>query len=233
MSIQIPADIPLKSIELFELALTHCSSTLDPLKESYERLEFFGDSILGFIIAEYFYMQHPEWNQGIMTKAKARIVREAPLAEIARKLNLDAFLKLGKGEEIMGGRQRQPILADILESVIGAIYLESGLEKTREFVLKQFQDYLLKVSQGEVSLDDYKSKFQECAQAIWKKTPVYKVVREFGELYNKTFYVQVLFGEEVMGQGVGGSKKEAEQAAAKIALELVERYNNKQRLYDM
>lgn len=228
MSIQIPKEIPLKNIELFELALTHRSSTLNSVGESYERLEFFGDSILGFIVAEYFYIEHPNWNQGTMTKAKASVVQEAPLAEIAKKLGLESFLRLGKGEELMGGRQRQSILADVLEAIIGAIYLESGLEKTRWFILEQFQDHLIKISAGEISPGDYKSKLQETAQAFWKKTPVYEVVREFGDIYNKTFYVHVLLDKEVMGQGTGGSKKEGEQAAAKVALEIIQRCTKNQ-----
>lgn len=219
----IPKLIPLKSRELFQIAMRHRSATPDPVQYSYERLEFFGDSVLGMIVAQYLYEHHPDWDQGMMSKAKASIVQEGPLAEVALKLGLDAHLELGNGEEITGGRARPSILADVFEAVIGAIYLESGLEKVSWFVLEQLHDYLMMVSGGDVNPFDYKSRLQEIAQAIWRKTPVYRMVKESGYAHDKKFQVQVMFDSEVMGEGSGRSKKEAEQEAAKDAIGVIER----------
>ena len=219
----IPNDIPLKDETLFELAMTHRSAADDSLRDSYERMEFFGDAVLGLIVAQYLYEHHPEWDQGVMSKARSSVVQEGPLAEAALKLGLDAHLRLGSGEERTSGRTRPGILCDIFESVIGAIYIESGLEKARWFVLEQLSPYLMQVSGGDVNPHDYKSKLQEVAQAIWRKTPDYRVSRESGVEHERRFKVSVSFDNEVMGEGVGRSKKDAEQAAAKDALEVIER----------
>lgn len=219
----IPKPIPLRSEAMFELAMRHRSATSEPVAESYERLEFFGDSVLGLIIAQYLYEHHPDWDQGLLSKAKSSVVQEGPLAETALRLGLDAFLGLSPSEEATGGRRRPSILADVLEAVIGAIYLESGLETARWFVLEQLHQYLMQVSAGDVNPNDFKSKLQEVAQATWKRTPVYRVANEFGVAHNRQFVVQVLFDNEVMGEGKGRSKKEAEQSAAQDALEVIER----------
>ena len=129
---------------------------------------------------------------------------------------LDQFVQLSPSEEATGGRTRPSILADILEAVIGAIYLESGLEKARWFVLEQLSPALKRVRGGDVNPDDHKSKLQEVAQATWRRTPNYRVVRESGHAHEKRFTVQVVFDDQVLGEGVGRSKKEAEQAAARL-----------------
>lgn len=219
----IPRMIPLKSEELFRLAMRHRSATTEPVSQSYERLEFFGDSVLGVIVAQFLYEHHPDWDQGMMSKAKASVVQEGPLAETALRLGLDATMELSPSEDATGGRQRPSILADILEAVIGAIYLESGMEKARWFVLEQLNPYLQMVGGGDVSPNDHKSKLQEIAQAAWKKTPQYRLVGEAGHSHDRRFRVQVLFDDEVMGEGTGRSKKEAEQSAAFDALEIIER----------
>jgi ribonuclease-3 len=219
----IPKPIPLRSEELFGLAMRHRSATSEPVALSYERLEFFGDSVLGLIIAQYLYEHHPGWDQGMLSKAKSSIVQEGPLAETAFKLGLDSHLELSASEESTGGRNRPSILADVFEAVIGAVYLESGLEVARWFVLEQLHPYLMLVSGGDVSPNDHKSKLQEVAQAIWRKTPLYRIAKETGVAHERRFTVQVLFDDEVMGEGMGRSKKEAEQAAANDALQLIER----------
>lgn len=219
----IPKEIPLKNPELFRLALRHRSASEDSVAHSYERLEFYGDAVLGLIIAQYLYEHHPDWDQGLMSKARSSVVQEAPLAERAQNLGLDKLLELGPGEESTGGRQRPSILCDVLEAVIGAIYIESGLEKARWFVLEQLDPYLLQVNAGDVSPNDFKSRLQEVAQALWRKTPTYRVVDENGAAHDKRFTVHVIFDGEVMGEGHGRSKKEAEQSAAKDALEIIER----------
>lgn len=219
----IPKQIPLRDEGAFRLAMTHRSDAPEPVRDSYERLEFFGDSVLGLVIAEYLYEHHPTWDQGMLSKAKSSVVQEGPLAETALKLGLDSYILLSHSEEGAGGRFRPSILADVFEAVIGAIYLESGLQVVRWFVLEQLHPYLMRISSGDVNPHDYKSKLQEVAQAIWRRTPVYRVMRETGSAHDKQFSVQVLFDDEVMGEGTGRSKKEAEQAAAQDALELIQR----------
>lgn len=225
----IPKPIPLKDEEAFALAMRHRSAAPNAVVDSYERLEFFGDSVLGLIIAQYLFEHHPDWDQGMLSKAKSSVVQEAPLAETALKLGLDAFLELSPSEEQTGGRGRPSILADVVEAIIGAIYLESGMETARWFVLEQLHDYLKIVSTGDVSPNDHKSKLQEIAQALWRKTPQYRIAREAGGAHERRFVVQVLFDSEVMGEGTGRSKKEAEQAAASDALQLIERVNRSRR----
>lgn len=219
----IPKTIPLRSEEMFSLAMRHRSAIPQDTNKSYERLEFFGDSVLGLVVAQYLYEHHPNWDQGMMSKAKSSVVQEAPLAEISKKLGLEAFLELGAGEEATGGRNRASILADVVEAIFGAIYLESGLEVARWFILEQLNPYLMRISTGDVNPDDFKSKLQEIAQSIWRRTPNYQVLRESGLAHEKKFTVQVLFDDEVIGEGTGRSKKEAEQAAAAEAIEVIRR----------
>ena len=203
--------------------MRHRSAAPNAVADSYERLEFFGDSVLGLIIAQYLYEHHPSWDQGMLSKAKSSIVQEGPLATTALRLGLDQHVELSASEEATGGRTRPSILADVFEAVIGGIYLESGLEVARWFVLEQLHEFIDQISGGNVSPNDFKSKLQEVAQAIWRKTPNYRISREVGVSHEKRFTVQVLFDDEVMGEGSGRSKKEAEQAAANDALELIER----------
>jgi ribonuclease-3 len=222
MELTIPRLIPLRSQELFRIAMTHRSAAANPVEDSYERLEFFGDSVLGLVIAQYLYEHHPDWDQGKLSKAKSSVVQENPLAETALRLGLEEHLILSASEEATGGRTRPAILADVFEACIGAIYLESGLEVARWFVLEQLHGYLNYVSEGDVNPYDFKSKLQEFAQAVWKRTPIYRIVEETGYSHERRFVVQVLFDHEVMGEGSGRSKKEAEQSAAKAALDLIE-----------
>lgn len=219
----IPKPIPLRNEDVFRLAMRHRSAAPNSVTESYERLEFFGDSVLGLIIAQYLYEHHPVWDQGMLSKAKSSIVQEGPLAATALRLGLDQYIELSPSEMATGGQTRPSILADVFEAVIGGIYLESGLEVARWFVLEQLHEFIVQISGGNVSPNDFKSKLQEVAQAIWRKTPNYRISREVGVAHEKRFTVQVLFDDEVMGEGTGRSKKEAEQAAANDALELIER----------
>ena len=220
----IPKPIPLRNEELFKLAMRHSSAAPNAVTDSYERLEFFGDSVLGLVIAQYLYEHHPNWDQGMLSKAKSSVVQEAPLAEVAKKLGLHEFIQVSPSEEATGGRHRPSILADVMEAVIGSVYLESGLEVARWFVLEQMSPYLMRISGGDVSPNDYKSKLQEVAQSFWRQSPSYRVVRETGVAHEKRFHVQVIFDNEPIGEGQGRSKKEAEQDAAKDALGVIERF---------
>lgn len=228
----IPKAIPLRNEALFRLAMRHRSVSPQDVTDSYERLEFFGDSVLGLVIAQYLFEHHPDWDQGMLSKAKSSIVQENPLAAVAERLGLDRFVELSPSEESTGGRQRKSILADVMEAVIGAVYLESGIEVARWFVLEQLHDFILRVRGGDVSPDDYKSKLQETAQAMWRKAPQYRVAKESGYAHDKQFHVQVLFDDEVMGEGTGRSKKEAEQAAACDALGVIDRAQRARRHTD-
>jgi len=219
----IPKSIPLKNEALFQLAMTHRSAVENSVRDSYERLEFFGDSVVGLIIAQYLYEHHPDWDQGMMSKARSSVVQEGPLAEAARRLGLTDHLILGPGEEMTGGRNRPSVLCDIFEAVVGAIYIESGMEKARWFVLEQLDPFLNLVRAGDVSPHDFKSRLQEVAQALWRKTPQYRIVNEHGHAHERRFLIHVIFDNEVVGEGTGRSKKEAEQSAAKDALEAIER----------
>lgn len=226
----IPKPIPLRDEALFKLAMTHRSAVDDPVHNSYERLEYYGDAVLSLIVAQYFYEHYPDWDQGMMSKARSSVVQEQPLAERAKNLGLDQLLVLGPGEETTGGRNRPGTLCDAFEAVIGSIYIESGLEKARWFVLEQLHPYLMQVSSGDVSPNDHKSRLQEVAQGLWRKSPTYRVVSEQGNAYERRFVVAVLFDNEIMGEGTGRSKKEAEQSAAKDALEVIERSQKARRV---
>ncbi|CAN1497522.1 Rnc dsRNA-specific ribonuclease [Fimbriimonadaceae bacterium] len=223
----IPKAVPLRNEALFKLAMRHRSAT-KTVEESYERLEFFGDSVLGMIIAQYLYEHHPDWDQGLLSKAKSSIVQEAPLAQVAARLGFDQYIELSASEEATGGKTRPSVLADVLEAVIGAVYLENGLEVARWFVLEQMHEAIMRIRGGDVNPDDYKSKLQEQAQAIWRTQPNYRVIQESGFSHDKRFTVQALIYDEVIGEGTGRSKKEAEQSAAQDALVVIERHRQQQ-----
>ncbi len=223
----IPKAVPLRNEALFKLAMRHRSAT-KTVEESYERLEFFGDSVLGMIIAQYLYEHHPDWDQGLLSKAKSSIVQEAPLAQVAARLGFDQYIELSASEEATGGKTRPSVLADVLEAVIGAVYLENGLEVARWFVLEQMHEAIMRIRGGDVNPDDFKSKLQEQAQAIWRTQPNYRVIQESGFSHDKRFTVQALIYDEVIGEGTGRSKKEAEQSAAQDALVVIERHRQQQ-----
>lgn len=175
------------------------------------------------IVAEYLFEKFPDWDQGRLSKAKATVVQETPLAETARKLGLERFIQIGSTEPTGNTTIRNSVLADVFEAIIAAIYLEQGLAVARWFVLEHLHPYLEQVARGEIAVTDYKSRLQELTQAKWRQTPTYRVVSESGEAHEKTFVVEVLLDEEVMGTGSGKSKKEAEQSAAREAIALIER----------
>ena len=184
---------------------------------SNERLEFLGDSILGFVTAEYLFKTYPGLPEGDLTRMRAALVCEQSLYEVARHLNLGAYLKLGRGEEAGGGRQRQSILADAVEAVLAAIYLDSGMETVSRII----HAVLLDKSTAHVVEErrDYKTALQELVQREEGSTLTYRLVGESGPDHNKQFTFRVLVNGAAAGQGSGHSKKEAEQAAARDALE--------------
>lgn len=184
-----------------------------------ERLEFLGDSLLGFIVAEYLYKHYKDKPEGEMTRLRAELVCEPSLVKVAKRLQLGEHLLLGKGEEQGGGRNRASILADAVEAVIAAIYLDGGKKAAEKFVKKQILDVMGK----EKKISDYKTALQELVQKNGGESPVYRLVGEAGPDHDKVFYAEVLINGQVRGRGSGKSKKEAEQAAAGAALESIEK----------
>ena len=182
---------------------------------SNERLEFLGDSVLGFVTAEFLFKTYGKLPEGDLTRIRAALVCEQSLYEVAKFLGLGQYLKLGRGEEAGGGRQRQSILADATEAVFAAVYLDGGMERVRELICR----VLLSRAPAAEERRDYKTTLQEIVQRRSGQVLTYHMVDESGPDHNKTFLFQVRLNGAPVGQGRGHSKKEAEQAAARDALE--------------
>lgn len=208
--------------ELLERALTHRSFANDPASGSNERLEFLGDSVLGLVVAELLFERFPDWDQGRLSKARAFVVMEGTLADAALCLGLNQKLRLGPGEDSSGGRSRPSILSDVFEAVIAAIYLSSGMSAVRALVSDALAEALERVADDDFGEADFKSRLQEAVQAESRTTPAYRVTAESGPPHNRRFVVEVCVGGKPIGEGAGRSKKEAEQAAARQALENLE-----------
>lgn len=207
--------------KLLETALTHSSfanERHDSGEESYERLEFLGDSILGHITADFLYHQVPPIPEGRMTRLRAELVCEQSLHRIAQRLELGKYMRLGKGEERTHGRERPSILADMVESILAAMYLDSGsLEESRRFILNEL---LLPADLGEQHRsEDYKTALQELVQRKPNQLISYEMLGQSGPDHDKTFVFRVLVNGVSVGEGSGRSKKEAEQMAAREAME--------------
>lgn len=205
---------------LLELGLSHRSivRSADRGGTSYERLEFLGDSVLGLVISEQLYKDRPGETEGNLTKTKAMLVNETTLAQVGREIGLNAHIKVSPDEERAGGRERNSIIADAFEAVIGAIYLDGGIDPAREFILKEIysrRDSII----ADLAQRNYKGELLELVQAKGDGVPKYDVISEAGPDHDKTFHVIVTVAGEKVGEGSGQSKKEAEQRAAAMALE--------------
>ncbi len=214
-----------KNAELLEEALRHSSYANEHrggAAVSNERLEFLGDSVLGFVTAEFLFRRHPDAPEGELTRTRARLVCEDSLHEVARRLELGRYLRLGRGEEAGGGRERASILADATEAVIAAVYLDGGIEAASALIHRVLLDDVTEVRAAENRLD-YKTALQELVQRTPGRALSYRLTGEKGPDHAKTFTVAVLLGDEVAGSGNGHSKKEAEQMAARDALERFQR----------
>ena len=205
---------------LLETAFTHTSYANEHrlLKISHnERLEFLGDAVLQLLISEYLYKKYPKKPEGDLSKLRAMIVREESLAGFARDCQFDQFIKLGKGEEKSGGRNRDTILGDAFEAFLGALLLDKDVAKVKEFI---YQVMIPKVEAGEFEMiTDYKTHLQELLQVNGDVAIRYQVISETGPAHDKAFDVEVLVEGKSIGQGKGRSKKLAEQEAAKNAVE--------------
>jgi len=209
-----------KNRSLLETALTHTSYANEHASsgcESYERLEFLGDSILGFTTAEFLYGKQPAIPEGSMTKLRAELVCEKTLCETAKALDIGSFMRLGKGEDRSGGRERPSILADMVESVIAAIFLDSGMEEAQRFIHATVLNGV--DVKAESRITDYKTALQEKVQEKPGASVSYALVSESGPDHNKTFTFAVMINGTASGIGKGRTKKEAEQMAARQALE--------------
>lgn len=211
-----------QNVQLLNLALTHPSFAHEHPDEGGEehhnqRLEFLGDAILDFLVAAWLFERHPDFPEGPLTRLRATLVRTTSLARLALDLGLDAGLRLGHGEEESGGRQRPANLCDALEAVVGAFYLDGGLERVWERLSPWFAREAEKILSADSYLDA-KSRFQEWVQAETGITPSYRISGESGPDHAKVFTAEVLLGDRVVGEGSGSSKRVAEQAAAQTAL---------------
>ncbi len=209
-----------RDLTLLEQAIIHSSYINENpgfALVSNERLEFLGDAILGFIVAEKLYQDFPELAEGEMSKLRSVLVRRDTLAHVAGTIRLGDYLYLGKGEGASGGRHKPANLAGALEAVIGAVFLDQSLATTRDFVLKLLDEELQKVIRQGAEID-YKSRLQELIQSRYQSTPGYRLVAATGPDHDKRFTVEVIAGEAVLGRGSGKSRKMAETEAARLAL---------------
>ena len=206
--------------QLLRTALTHSSYANEHHCASNERLEFVGDSVLGMVTAEYLYKTYPDWPEGKMTRLRAELVCEQSLWEVAEKLSLGAYLRLGRGEELSGGRKRHSILADCVEAVIAAMYLDGGFAPAKDFIDTHILSRLS--DQETVLVHDWKTELQELVQQKPGRVLAYELLGESGPDHLKCFNVAVAMDGVPIGSGEGHTKKEAEQMAARAALEALQ-----------
>jgi ribonuclease-3 len=202
-------------------ALTHKSCAVRTDRKSCnERMEFLGDSILSAVVAEALYTKYPCENEGKLSQFKAQVVSATNLSNWARGMNLGEYALLSESENTKESRQRESLLCDLFEAVVGAIYLDGGFENAKIFVLKFLND------QKEIVVTDYKSRLQETVQSVYKELPKYKIVREIGPDHNKKFEAIVYVKNKFLGNGTGNSKKEAHQSAAEQAMKNISQSDN-------
>ena len=209
-----------KNRKLLTEALTHRSFYHENPDKSIthnERLEFLGDSVLGFVIVEYLFSSDKEFTESIMAKIKSYLVKESILSEIADSISLGKYLKLGKGEEATGGRAKKSILADTIEALLGAVYLDGGYKKVKAVVLKLFRKEIDTLMDS-TRFYDFKTELQEKTQLLFGVLPEYRVVKQEGEEHEKVFTIEVFIEGKKFGKGSGKSKKEAQTLAAREAL---------------
>ena len=211
--------------ELLHQALTHKSflqGSHDPIPQDNERLEFLGDAVLALVVCDYIVSTFPNANEGELSKVKAFLVSRSSLAAVAKRLDLGDSLRLGRGEEATNGRQKSSLLANALEAVIAAVYIDGGSDAAKSFILRVFKsdlDDLGTVTSGGPR-GDYKSHLQERVHKQFEVNPEYRLVHESGPDHQKQFEIEVYVKGRVKGRGIGATKKEAEQVAARHALKV-------------
>jgi ribonuclease-3 len=218
--------LPFQNKDLLRTAFVHSSyvnEVGDEVLEDNERLEFLGDSVLGYVVSELLYQRFPDSSEGELTSMRAALVRRESLARYAKQLQLGNFLFLGHGEEESGGRTRPATLCATFEAVVGAIFLDQGVEAVRRFVLPLVEEDLGTTAQAAIH-KDAKSRLQEWSQSTMGVLPRYKVIEQEGPDHAKTFVIQVSIADAVYGVGRGASKQEASQVAAAMALARLGQY---------
>lgn len=209
-----------KNQEFLKKALTHTSYAYEHNVESNEKLEFLGDSILEFVSSEYLYLNFPKLKEGEMTKVRATVVCESSLYKVAKNLGFGKYLYLGRSELATGGNDRPAILADSVEAVIAAMYMDGGLEPAKKFIIENLKDEIEKASKN-VGQKDYKTVLQEKLQVHGDVKIEYIIVGESGPDHNKMFEAEVRCNNKALAQGKGKTKKQAEMKAAEKALEII------------
>lgn len=210
--------IDFEDLDLLIEAITHSSYANIRKNTKYnERLEFLGDAVLQLVISDYLYKKYYKKSEGELTKIRALIVCENSLHEVSKRWNLGKYLILSKGEELTGGRNRASILADCVEAVFAAIYLDKGIETAKKFILNEMNEIIEKAISNQIILD-YKTKLQEHLQKQGEIAIIYNLIGFEGPPHRRRFFVEVEVDKELLGKGEGFSKKESEQMAAKMAL---------------
>lgn len=211
-------NIKIKDKNLFILALTHPSYNADAntKHQDYERLEYMGDAILDYVSADLIFKMHPEMDQGFMSKLRSYLVKSHTLAQYARKINLFNFIRAGHSISLNQISSSDKILEDVFEALVGAVYLDQGIERTYRFISSLMKKDIQKVNVDD--LTDYKTRLQEEMQAEHRDSVHYELVSQTGPAHDRTFTVNVLFNDIVLASGTGKSKKAAEEEAAKNAL---------------
>lgn len=207
-----------KNIELLKTAFTHTSYAHENKIESNEKLEFLGDAILEFTVSDYLYKNYKKLKEGEMTKVRATVVCEKSLHKIAEKYHFNELLYLGKSEKLSGGNHKPAILADSVEAVIAAIYIDAGLEQARNFIIENLKESIEEASKN-VGQKDYKTVLQEELQKHGSVKIEYRIIKEEGPDHDKTFVAEVSCDNKYLATGTGNTKKQAEMEAAKQALE--------------
>lgn len=219
--------IIISNLALLNLAFTHRSyaNETSEMVDNNERLEFLGDSVLGMCVADWLFRNLPAKAEGDFSKIKSVVVSEDSLAMIARKLQVDKYLLIGKGEENTGGRDKKALLADCMEALFAACYLDSGFEAAKSFVMRYLEQQIRAVLDDDYHRD-YKTSLQEYMQKRWRKVPSYTLVKKTGPEHDYTFFVEVDVNGKVFGPASGVNKKQAEQMAAKLAYDQLVKPSN-------
>ena len=218
-AVEAQLNIKFNNKELLILAFVHRSfwnENQEIIPHHNERLEFLGDSVLGLLIANYLYSEHPSLDEGSLSTIRSQLVDAPACAGYVQKLGIAPFLLLGNGEQMNRGKGRESILADLFEALVGAFYLDQGLEAVSSFFFTHFQETVEHMVKE--PLRNWKAELQDCAQRHYQQTPVYEVLEEYGPAHKKNFRIAVWINEEKWGEGSGSSKKEGQVAAAKNAL---------------
>ncbi len=206
-----------KNPELLKTAFTHTSYANENNTKSYERLEFLGDAIVDFLVGEYLFLNYPSMDEGMMSRVRANLVCEKALSELGRKIGIEKYMLLGHGAELAGERNRPSIISDMFEALIAAMYLDTGIDNTRDYLLATYGDMLSEAA-GSGQVIDYKTKLQEKLQKNGPCNISYEIISADGPVHHCLFEMQVVANGKVLGKGSAYSKKEAQQKAAEDAL---------------